>query len=94
MLLVDLLVLVFLKNNPNATEEELFAAIRKTEGTNLTNSEILKGAVRAHANGAERLLREGRKEEIGKFRFKGVKDFTSNQLQKLLPVLYQLISLN
>ena len=57
-------VLVFLKNNPNATEEELFAAIRKTEGTNLTNSEILKGAVRAHANGAERLLREGRKEEI------------------------------
>ena len=83
-------VLVFLKNNPNATEEELFAAIRKTEGTNLTNSEILKGAVRAHANGAERLLREGRKEEIGKFRFKGVKDFTSNQLQKLLPVLYHL----
>ena len=74
-------ILDFLKNNPNATEEELFAAIRKTEGTNLTNGEILKGALRSHAHGAERLLRESRKEQIGKFRFKGVKDFTSNQLQ-------------
>ena len=83
-------ILAFLKNNPNATEEELFAAIRKTEGRNLTNGEIVKGALRAHANGAERLLRESRKEQIGKFRFKGLKNVTSNQLEKLLPVLYHL----
>ena len=80
----------FVNKNPNATEEELFSAIRRTEGQNLTNSEIVRGTIRGHAQGTVRLLREGRGEIIGKSQLKSIKDFTSNQLRKALIVFYNL----
>ena len=81
-------ILNFLKKNPGATETELFAAIRKTAGKNLTNGEITTAAVRAHANGAAKLLMEARKEPIGKFKFKELRNITSLQLDKALGSLY------
>jgi len=81
-------ILNFLKKNPNATETELFSAIRKTAGSNLTNSEITAAAIRAHANGATKLLMEARQEPIGKFKFKELRNITSLQLEKALGSLY------
>jgi hypothetical protein len=83
-------IINFVNKNPNATEEKLFSAIRRTEGQNLTNSEIVRGTIRGHAQGTVRLLREGRGEIIGKSQLKSIKDFTSNQLRKSLGVLYNL----
>jgi hypothetical protein len=81
-------ILNFLKKNPGATETELFSAIRKTAGKNLTNGEITTAAVRAHANGASKLLMEARKEPLGEFRFKELRNITSLQLEKALGSLY------
>jgi len=83
-------ILNFLTKNPGATETELFSAIRKTAGSNLTNKEILQGALRAHANGATKLLMEARQEPIGKFKFKEFKDITSRQLGNTLGSLYRI----
>ena len=83
-------ILNFLKKNPGATETELFSAIRKTEGKNLTNGEITQGAIRAHANGTTKLLMEARKEPLGKFRFKELRDIPSQQLGNALGSLYRI----
>ena len=83
-------IIDFIKNNPDATESEFFKNIRKTSGKQLSNSEIIKAAVRAHGSAFTRLLREGRKEEIGENQLKALKNFKSDELANVSKTLINL----
>ncbi len=83
-------IIDFIKNNPDTTESEFFKNIRKTSGKQLSNSEIIKAAVRAHGSAFTRLLREGRKEEIGENQLKALKNFKSDELANVSKTLINL----
>ena len=71
----------FISKNPSATKEELISAIRKSEGKNLTDREIRKGAVRAHSNIITRAMAIGRGEKISETHFIALKDLDSAALR-------------
>ena len=84
-------VIDFLKNNPNVrTEQELFIGVSKQAGQGLSNSEIVKAAIRAHRNGSSRLLKEARGEEIGPNVLKNVQNIDSDQLPQVLRTLFNI----
>jgi len=82
----------FMSKNPNATKEALISAIKISEGKNLTDKQIIDGAVRAHSNIIARAMAIGRREKISETRFIALKDLDSaslrvgaNALQKMFP---------
>ena len=84
-------VIDFVKKNPNVrTEQDLFIGVSKEAGKGLSNSEIVKAAIRAHRNGSLRLLKEGRGETIGPNVLKNVQNIDSEQLPAVLKTLYNI----
>ena len=84
-------VIDFVKKNPNVrTEQDLFIGVSKEAGKGLSNSEIVKAAIRAHRNGSLRLLKEGRGETIGPNVLKNVQNINSDQLPAVLKTLYNI----
>jgi len=83
-------VLDVVKKNPDLTEQELFSGVRKLSKRPVSNGEIVTAAVRAHRNGASRLLKEARKEKIGEFQLKNIQKFSSEDLPPALKTIYNL----
>jgi len=84
-------VIDFIKKNPNVrTEQDLFIGISKEAGQGLSNSEIVKAAVRAHRNGSLRLLKEGRGETLGPNQLKNIQNINSDQLPQVLKTLFNI----
>ena len=84
-------VIDFIKKNPNVrTEQDLFIGVSKEAGKGLSNSEIIKAAVRAHKNGTNRLLKEARGETIGPNILKNVQNIDSDQLPQVLKTLFNI----
>ena len=84
-------VVDFIKKNPNVrTEQDLFIGVSKEAGKGLSNSEIVKAAIRAHRNGSLRLLKEGRGETIGPNVLKNVQNINSDQLPAVLKTLFNI----
>ena len=84
-------VVNFVKKNPNVTtEQDLFIGVSKEAGKGLSNSEIVKAAVRAHRNGSSRLLREGRGETLGPNILKNIQNINSEELPAILKTLYNI----
>jgi hypothetical protein len=84
-------VIDFLKKNPNVrTEQDLFIGVSKEAGKGLSNSEIVKAAIRAHRNGSLRLLKEGRGETLGPNQLKNIQNIDSNQLPQVLKTLFNI----
>ena len=84
-------VIDFIKKNPNVrTEQDLFIGVSKEAGKGLSNSEIVKAAIRAHRNGSLRLLKEGRGETLGPNQLKNIQNIDSNQLPQVLKTLFNI----
>ena len=84
-------VIDFIKKNPNVrTEQDLFIGVSKEAGKGLSNSEIVKAAIRAHRNGSLRLLKEGRGETLGPNQLKNIQNINSDQLPQVLKTLFNI----
>jgi len=84
-------VIDFLKKNPSVrTEQDLFIGVSKEAGKGLSNSEIVKAAIRAHRNGSLRLLKEGRGETLGPNQLKNIQNINSDQLPQVLKTLFNI----
>ena len=84
-------VIDFVKKNPNIkTEQELFIGVSKLAGKGLSNSEIVKAAVRAHRNGTRRLFKESIGETIGPNVLKNVQNISSEELPTALKTLFNI----
>ena len=84
-------VINFIKKNPNVrTEQDLFIGVSKEAGKGLSNSEIVKAAIRAHRNGSLRLLKEGRGETLGPNQLKNIQNINSDQLPQVLKTLFNI----
>jgi len=84
-------VIDFVKKNPNVrTEQDLFIGVSKEAGKGLSNSEIVKAAIRAHRNGSLRLLKEGRGETLGPNQLKNIQNINSDQLPQVLKTLFNI----
>jgi hypothetical protein len=84
-------VIDFIKKNPNVrTEQDLFIGVSKEAAKGLSNSEIVKAAIRAHRNGSLRLLKEGRGEKLGPNQLKNVQNINSEQLPQVLKTLFNI----
>ena len=84
-------VIDFVKKNPNVkTEQEFFIGVSKLAGKGLSNSEIVKAAVRAHRNGTRRLFKESIGETIGPNVLKNVQNISSEELPTALKTLFNI----